>query len=156
VKQVSCIAAVPKHRRLVCGSRQLKVFEYKKPFTPELSDDYPILCSKYSSIRMEIYVAGDKNIKVWNARMGKPVREMKQCMSSVITCMEFDQDHRELIVGDHSGAIKIFDILSGVTINVLESHKSEISYLGYARDDKIIVSCSWDSVIKIHTDQKSE
>ena len=49
------------------------MFEYPKPFIPELSDDNPILCAKYSSQRMEFYIAGANSIKVWNARIGKPV-----------------------------------------------------------------------------------
>lgn len=40
----------------------------------EFSDDNPITCAKFSSIRLEIYVAGDRSIKVWDARTGMPVR----------------------------------------------------------------------------------
>jgi hypothetical protein len=65
---------VPKHRRLICGSRVFKVFEYTKPFTPELSDDNPILAAKFSEKRFEFYIAGEKSIKIWNAKEGKPVR----------------------------------------------------------------------------------
>jgi WD40 repeat protein len=32
VNTVTCIRAVPKHRRLICGSREFKVFHYSKPF----------------------------------------------------------------------------------------------------------------------------
>jgi WD40 repeat protein len=114
VNTVTCLNTIPKHRRLICGSRVFKVFEYPKPFTPELSDDNPIICANYSPIRMEFYIAGERNIKIWNARIGKPVRELRQCMPSDITCLEFDHEHRELIVGDHNGTVRIFDILSGV------------------------------------------
>lgn len=72
VNQVTCIASVNKHRRLICGSRVFKMFEYPKPFTPELTDDAPIICANYSPIRMEFYISGEM-IRVWNARIGKPV-----------------------------------------------------------------------------------
>ena len=39
VIQVTSMRVVPKHRRLVIGSRVIKVFEYKKPFNPDTSDD---------------------------------------------------------------------------------------------------------------------
>jgi hypothetical protein len=65
---------VPKHRRLIIGSRIFKVYEYTKPFTPELTDDNPILAARFSSKRLEFYVAGEKSIKIWNAVEGKPVR----------------------------------------------------------------------------------
>jgi hypothetical protein len=36
--------------------------------------------------------------------------------------MEFDKHHRKLIVGDHLGRIKVFDLLSGVEIKELDGH----------------------------------
>ena len=36
--------------------------------------------------------------------------------------MEFDKSHRKLIVGDHLGHIKVFDLLSGIMVNELDSH----------------------------------
>lgn len=130
-----------------------KVFEYSKPFTPELSDDHPIICAKYSHIRLEFYIAGERSIKIWNAKLGKPVRELKNILDSDITFIEFDHNHRKLIVGDHNGTVRIFDILSGVMINELEPHKGEISYIGYAGADNNLVTCSWDKMIKIHKDE---
>jgi len=154
VNQVTCISTMSKHRRLVCGSRVFKVFEYPKPFTPELSDDNPIITANYSPIRMEFYIAGERNIKIWNARLGKPVREMKNIMESDITSIEFDNDHRKLVVGDHYGNIKVFDIVSGIEIYQLHAHDSEISFLGYGGKDNTIVTMSWDKRILIHRDEK--
>lgn len=62
VNQVTCITSVNKHRRLICGSRVFKMFEYPKPFTPELTDDNPIICANYSPSRLEFLIAGEKNI----------------------------------------------------------------------------------------------
>jgi len=106
VIQVTSLRVIPKHRRLICGSRVFKVFEYRKPFTPELSDDNPVLCAKFSPIRFEFYIAGERSIKIWNAKEGKPVRVLKNIFDSDITCMEFDNEHRKLIVGDHLGKLK--------------------------------------------------
>lgn len=131
VINVTCIRAVPKHRRLICGSRLFKVFEYSKPFTPEKSDDNPIICAKYSPVRFEFYIAGEKSVKVWNAKSGKPVRILKNILDSDITYMEFDESHRKLVVGDHLGHIKVFDLLSGIMVSELESHDGEISFIGY-------------------------
>lgn len=130
------------------------MFEYPKPFTPELSDDNPIITANYSPIRMEFYIAGERNIKIWNARLGKPVREMKNIMESDITSIEFDNDHRKLVVGDHYGNIKVFDIVSGIEIYQLHAHDSEISFLGYGGKDNTIVTMSWDKRILIHRDEK--
>lgn len=67
----------------------------------EFSDDNPITCAKFSDKRLEIYVAGERSIKVWDARTGKPVRSMKNVLDSDITCMELDANHSKLIVGSH-------------------------------------------------------
>mmetsp|Transcript_13115 Transcript_13115/g.9170 ORF Transcript_13115/g.9170 Transcript_13115/m.9170 type:complete len:105 (-) Transcript_13115:1691-2005(-) len=104
---------------------------------------------------MEIYIAAEKSIKVWNAIEGKPVRNLKNIFDNDITCIELDHEHRKIIVGSHSGQIKIFDIQSGMMVNQLEGHDKdggEISFLGYGGSDNTIISCAWDKVIKIHRD----
>jgi WD40 repeat protein len=87
VSQVTCLCAVPKHRRLVCGSRTLKIFQYQKPFMQDFTDDNPITCAKFSEKRLEIYVAGERSVNVWDARTGKPVRSMRNLLQSDITCL---------------------------------------------------------------------
>lgn len=99
VSQVTCIQAVPKHRRLITGSRAFKVFQYSKPFMQEYSNDHPIISARFSAARMEIYIAGDKSVKVWDACSGKPVRVLKNLLSSDITVMEIDESARKIIVG---------------------------------------------------------
>lgn len=113
---------VPKHRRLIIGSRVFKVFEYKKPFVHDVSDDNPIMCALFSDIRFEFYIAGGRSVKVWNAKTGKPTRCFKNCFESDITAMALDKQHRKLIIGSHLGKIKVYDILSCVMTNELEPH----------------------------------
>jgi WD40 repeat protein len=113
---------IPKHRRLVVASRKFKVFEYKKPFNQDTSDDNPILCAIFSDVRFEFYIAGERSVNVWNAKTGKPTRCFRNIFDKDITCMSLDMEHRKLIVGSHSGEIKIFDLLSGVNISSLEGH----------------------------------
>ena len=156
VNEVTCLQTIPEHRRLICGSRVFKVFEYSKPFTPELSDDNPIIWARYSPIRLEFYIAGERSVKIWNCKHGKPVRELKNIMDADITYLTFDDQHRKLIVGDHNGAIKVFDLLSGIKIAEYEDHDGEISFLGYGDSDRTIISTGWDRVIKIHMDNKTE
>lgn len=77
-------------------------------------------------------------------------------MDADITYLTFDDQHRKLIVGDHNGAIKVFDLLSGIKIAEYEDHDGEISFLGYGDSDRTIISTGWDRVIKIHMDNKTE
>ena len=154
------MGVIPKHRRLVIGSRNFFVYEYKKPFNSETSDDFPILSALFSHIRFEFYIAGERSINVWDAKTGKPTRCFKNIFDSEITVMALDNDHRKLIVGSHLGTIKVFDLLSGVKINELERHggtgeegvSGEISFIGYGNEDGTIITTSWDKFIKIHDD----
>ena len=66
---------------------------------PEFSDDNQISCALFSSMRFEIYVAGERSIKIWNAKTGTSVRVLKNVMKSEITTMALDDEHRKLIVG---------------------------------------------------------
>jgi WD40 repeat protein len=99
------------------------VFEYSKPYQPDYSDDNPIQCAIFSEKRFEILVAGERSIKIWNAKEGKPVRVLRDIFKSDITCMSLDENHRKIIVGDHLGKLKVYDLQSGVLVNELDSHR---------------------------------
>lgn len=73
--------------------------------------------------------------------------------------MDFDKSHRKLIVGDHLGHVKVFDLLSGVIVHELDGHDpqdGEISFIAYTEDDNNVITCGWDRMIKIHADQVKE
>lgn len=48
---------------------------------------------------MEIYVVGERSIKVWDAKTGTPVRVLKNILDSDIMAMEIDNHSRKVIVG---------------------------------------------------------
>jgi len=158
--EVKCIRAVPKHRRLVCGARTFTVFQYTRPFVPECTDDKTVSKALFSESRLEIFVAGERNIKVWDARSGKPIRVMKNVFSvgNEITCMAFDEGHRKMIIGSSQGELKLYDLQSGVEILSLEEHNfgdGEICFIGYAGGgDHTIITCGWDKTIKVHMDEQ--
>ena len=73
-------------------------------------------------------MAGERSIKIWNAKTGKPVRVLKNVFTGVnsdfITTMEFDEHHRKLIIGSSLGDLKVYDLLSGIMTHELEGHNS--------------------------------
>lgn len=159
VNTVTSMRVVSKHRRIIVGSRVFKVFEYKKPFNSDTSSDHGINCAIFSKKRFEFYIAGENSINVWNAKEGKPTRCFKNCFETDITYMALDKEHRKLIVGSHSGKIKVFDLISGVMINQLDGHNEEngeISFIGYGDEDLTIITTAWDKTIKIHIDDRDE
>jgi WD40 repeat protein len=53
----------------------------------------------------------------------------------------------------------VFNLLSGVCINTLESHSEEngeISFIGYGDEDLTIITTAWDRIIKVHKDDRNE
>ena len=80
------------------------------------------MCAKFSEIRLEIFIAGERSVKIWDARTGKPVRVLKNILEADITCMELNKNHTKLILGSHSGEVKVFDLISGVNTLKLDSH----------------------------------
>lgn len=125
-----------------------------------MSDDTAICKAIYSENRQEIYVVGQRSVKIWNALTGTPVRILKNIFSSEldISAVALDTDHRHIIVGSSKdGEIKVFDILSGRMTQELEAHtkdQGEIAYIGYGTDHDTIITVAWDRKIKIHKDER--
>jgi len=153
LKAIKCI---PKHRKLLAASRRLQVYEYDKPFVPELSDDSPIFCARYSSQQFQVFIAGQHSIKVWNALTGRPMKFIADIFSSEITCMILDETERKIVVGDHSGRILMIDSLTGVVLKEFCSHNAEVTGLIYVEKDRTLISCSWDKKVLIHNDNLRE
>ena len=108
--EVKCIRTVPKHRRLICGARNFTVFQYTRPFIPEYTDDNTVCKAIFSDKRLEIIVAGERNIKIWDAKTGKPIRGIKNVFDNEITQMVLDENHRKLILGSNYGKLRIYDL----------------------------------------------
>ncbi len=95
-------------------------------------------------------------MKVWNARVGRPIRVLSNIVESDITAMELDGSHRKILVGDHNGTIKMFDVLSGVELYSFASHDREISFIKYSEKDKTVITGSWDLSVRIHRDTQDK
>lgn len=152
VLKLKSIKSVPKHRRLVTASRKLQMFDYEKSFIPELSDDNPIFCARYSPQQLQIFIAGQTSIKVWNAISGRPIRIITDVFESEITSIILDESDRKIIAGDHNGKIIMVDSLSGVVLKEFSSHSGEVTAMFYVPSDKLLITCSWDRKLMIHND----
>ncbi|CAG9333906.1 unnamed protein product [Blepharisma stoltei] len=152
VLKLKAIKSIPKHRRLIAASRKLQVFDYEKPFIPEISDDSPIFCAKYSSQQLQIFIAGQHSIKVWNCITGRPIKLISDIFINDITSLILDESDRKIIVGDHSGRIVMVDSLSGVILKEFCSHSEEVTGMVYVAGDRLLITCSWDKKIMIHND----
>lgn len=156
VLKLKSIKSIPKHRRLVTASRKLQVFDYEKSFVPELSDDNPIFCARYSAQQLQIFIAGQNSLKVWNAISGRPIKIITDAFTSEITSIILDETDRKVIVGDHDGRIVMVDSLSGVLLKEFNNHSGEVTAMHYVAVDKLLITGSWDRTIMIHNDNLKE
>ena len=55
---ITSMVSVPLHRKIIVTSRTLHIYEYNKPFAPEVSNDTPITAAIFNTLRFEFFIAG--------------------------------------------------------------------------------------------------
>ena len=87
-------------------------------------------------------------MKVWDPDSGRLTREVTALSKTEITNFVFDSKGRKAIIANQGGEIKIFNNSNWSEIASLPKHDAEISCLMYAKEDKCIISGSWDRSIR--------
>lgn len=101
---------------------------------------------------MQIFIAGQQSIKVWNCLTGRPIKLIADVFVNDITSLILDESDRKVIVGDHSGRVIMVDSLSGVILKEFCSHSEEVTGMVYVPGDRLLITSSWDRKIMIHND----
>ena len=138
---------------LVYGSKNV-IFETDKAQNPNLADDQIILACFYDKISKSIISFCLRKIKMWNIFTGKLKKVYEDPMNNEITALAIDVNMKRAFLGDNTGKIKNFNMKNGNLLKELESHSTEINILVHSLALNIVVSCSVDSVIKIHDDSE--
>ena len=77
-----------------------------------------------------IYSAGDdKTLRVWNLDTGAELKVWGPFEDETDTCA-IDPQHQRVILGCDDGCIRIFDILNGKLIQIINGHNSGIKFHG--------------------------
>lgn len=63
-------------------------------------------------------------------------------------------DHKKLIIGDNKGHITTYDKYNGNVYCKNKCHINEITCLEVDFVNKMLISCSWDSSIKIQKESQ--
>ncbi|EGZ10227.1 hypothetical protein PHYSODRAFT_522483, partial [Phytophthora sojae] len=139
-------------------------FDYEKLENPELTDDHPVFIALYNPTSLSFITAAGRDVKVWDARVGKLIRVYRNLSSTDLTTLCLDFRERKFIIGDHAGGnIQVFDYLNGSHMKSFaypelgnRAHNAEVTKLCYCAEHMAVISVSWDCSINIHDERDSE
>ncbi|KAJ0399503.1 hypothetical protein ATCC90586_007532 [Pythium insidiosum] len=160
---VKRVVSVTSQKRIVAAGKKLVKFDYEKLANPELTDDHPVFCALYNPTSLSFLTAAGKDVKIWDARLGKLLRVYRGLSSVDLTSLCLDFRERKIIVGDHAGNIQVVDYLNGSHMKSFaypevenRAHLSEVSRLCYCAEHMTVISVSWDGSINVHDESEPE
>uniref|UniRef100_K3XC49 EF-hand domain-containing protein n=1 Tax=Globisporangium ultimum (strain ATCC 200006 / CBS 805.95 / DAOM BR144) TaxID=431595 RepID=K3XC49_GLOUD len=163
VGDVKKIISITSQKRIVAAGKKLTKFDYEKLENPELTDDHPVFAALYNPTSLSFITAAGKDVKIWDARLGKLIRVYRGLSTTDLTSLCLDFRERKFIVGDHAGNIHVFDYLNGSHMKSFaypevenRAHISEVSRVCYCDEHMSVISASWDCCIDIHDESDSE
>ncbi|KAF4315374.1 hypothetical protein G195_011102 [Phytophthora kernoviae 00238/432] len=143
--------------------RILIKFDYEKLENPELTDDHPVFIALYNPTSLSFITAAGRDVKIWDARLGKLIRVYRDLSTTDLTTLCLDFRERKFIIGDHGGNIQVFDYLNGSHMKSFaypeqgnRAHTAEVTKLCYCAEHMAVISVSWDCSISIHDESDSE
>lgn len=138
-------------------------FDYEKLENPELTDDHPVFAALYNPTSLSFITAAGRDVKIWDARLGKLLRVYRRLSDADLTSLCLDFRERKFIVGDHAGGLHVFDYLNGAHMKSFaypevanRAHNAEVSRVCYCDAHMSVISASWDGCIDIHDESDSE
>ncbi|KAG3004371.1 hypothetical protein PC128_g19107 [Phytophthora cactorum] len=160
---VKNIVSITSAKRIVAAGKKLIKFDYEKLENPELTDDHPVFSALYNPTSLSFITAAGRDVKIWDARLGKLIRVYRDLSSTDLTTLCLDFRERKFIIGDHGGNIHVFDFLNGSHMKSFaypdfgnRAHTAEVTKLCYCAEHMAVISVSWDCSINIHDERDSE
>lgn len=147
-RRLSCLASLPRQRRIVGATKTLFVFDQQPPalLQPVAHDD-AVLDTIYNPASLTVLTAAPGALKVWDAVDGKLLSEYRRRRSPDASALCLDDRARKIIVGDHDGHVTVLKYANGALMKRLEPHAREVSALVYSVSRKCVISASWDRTI---------
>ena len=142
-----------KVNKIFTYGEKLMVFTKENASLPDLCDNQPILGCFYREHKFQFVTVCLKKIKIWNIFNGKILRIYEDFLSgstTEITSYVSDKSTKKLYIGESTGIISCIDVNIGKVIVNFEKHNSEIIALRYSDKNFMLISLSYDGVIKIH------
>ncbi|KAE9113668.1 hypothetical protein PF005_g10008 [Phytophthora fragariae] len=138
---VKNIVSITSEKRIVAAGKKLVKFDYEKLENPELTDDHPVFIALYNPTSLSFITAAGRDVKIWDARVGKLIRVYRNLSSTDLTTLCLDFRERKFIIGDHGGNIQVFDYLNGSQMKSFaypelgnRAHSAEVTKLCYCAE----------------------
>jgi WD40 repeat protein len=90
----------------------------------------------------------DGTARVWDARTGQPLRELKGHTESV-TSVAISTDGERIVTGSGDCSAKVWDARTGQPLWQLKGHSSRVSSVAISTDGERIITGSWDCSAKV-------
>ncbi len=101
------------HKRIcVVGRHELYAYDQEGGPHSKLGEEDPVFAAFYNQTLLTFMTAGRRDVKIWNALNGRLARVYRGLSDTEITAICLDHRQRKLILGDHSGKIRVFNYLT--------------------------------------------
>jgi len=169
--EVTKLITITKYDKFVVAGRRLAWYElHKESSLKSTAQDIVPICAGLNTYYMEFVVVTKYDIRIYdsfNGRLKKIYGEVQDPKTEAeLSTFCFDHRHRIFLVGDSSGSIRAYNFSNGAMMreilpeNTLGSSQddwnTEICQIEFCKEDKILISCSWDSIIRIYDLSDSE
>ena len=88
-------------------------------------------------------------IKLWDARDGKFLRELKNVHSDAVLALDFSPDGKHLASSSADRFVRVVELASGKVVKAFEGHTSYVLSVAWKRDGRTLASAGADNVIKV-------
>ena len=167
--EISKLITITKHDKFMIGGKRLFCFEPLREQTHNYTDDIIPLWADFNTYYLKLFILTKYDIRIYDAVTGKLVKIFTELMdansSAELSSFTFDYRFRKFIIGDNAGGIRIYNCSNGALMNVVrepevqqfqEDKNTEISDLKFCIEDKLLISSSWDSKLRIYDQQDPE
>mmetsp|Transcript_25170 Transcript_25170/g.49539 ORF Transcript_25170/g.49539 Transcript_25170/m.49539 type:complete len:1279 (-) Transcript_25170:2-3838(-) len=117
-------------------------------------DDEPIFAALWNATFSTFVTVTRFDVKIWNGLTGGMDGIYKGWSTSDITAVCLHGKDKKIVIGDHSGKIRMYNFATGTFIKHFQGHDDEISFLCYCPGEDKVISAAVDNIIRVHSDEK--
>lgn len=118
-----------------------------KPVLPE-NNDITILHARFSSDGMELAVATEKQVQLWNLSKGAEI-VLFMDFPQRINAIEYAGGRSRIVVGLNDGSVRIHDSATGKQIGSAMRHSEAVWRIRVSRDGRLAATSSDDRTVRI-------
>jgi len=132
-----------------CFDRKARVFDAANGnLLLTLPHDHIIMYARFSPRGDTIVTAGDRAVRVWDARSGAPVTSPLEHRGMVSEC-SFSPDGSRVLVPSDDGAAHLYDARSGRKVVPPMQHQDRVMNATFSPDGTRIVTTSTDHTARV-------